>query len=87
MSFSCNGQYYDQKDGLFIGLPTSPALAELYIQRADEIHVYRMMHTPRLWLRKVDNTYVIAKYDKIEILAELNKFNCNVQFKNDGQLV
>ena len=46
-----------------------------------------MIHTPRLWLRKVDDTYVMAKYDKIEILAELNKFNCNVQFKNVGQLV
>ena len=48
MSFSCNGQYFDQKDGLFIGPPTSPAFAELYIQRVQEIHVYRMIHTPRL---------------------------------------
>ena len=45
MSFSCNGQYYDQKDGLFIGSPMSPAFAELYIQRAEKIHVYRMIHT------------------------------------------
>ena len=76
MSFSCNGQYFDQKDGLFIGPPTSPAFAELYIQRVEEIHVYRMIHTPRLWLRKVDDTFVITKYDKIETLDELNKFNC-----------
>ena len=41
MSFSCNGQYYDQKDGLFIGSPMSAAFAELYIQRVEEIHVYR----------------------------------------------
>ena len=80
MSFSCNGQYFDQKDGLFIGPPTSPAFAELYIQRVEEIHVYRMIHTPRLWLRKVDDTFVITKYDKIETLDELNKFNCKVQF-------
>ena len=39
MSFSCNGQYFDKKDGLFIGSPTSPAFAELYIQRVEEIHV------------------------------------------------
>ena len=80
MSFSCNGQYFDQKDGLFIGSPTSPAFAELYIQRVEEIHVYRMIHTPRLWLRKVDDTFVITKYDKRETLDELNKFNCEVQF-------
>ena len=80
MSFSCNGQYFDQKDGLFIGSPTSPAFAELYMQRVEEIHVYRMIHTPRLWLRKVDDTFVITKYDKRETLDELNKFNCKVQF-------
>ena len=80
MSFSCNGQYYDQKDGLFIGLSASPAFAELYIQRVEEIQVHRMIHTPRLWLRKVDDTFVMTKYDKIETLDELNKFNCKVQF-------
>ena len=79
MSFSCNGQYFDQKDGLFIGSPMSPAFAELYIQRVQEIHISRMINTPRWWLRKVDDTFVITKYDKIETLHELNKFSCKVQ--------
>ena len=82
MSFSCNGQCFDQKDGLFIGSTTSLAFAELYIQRVEEIRVYRMIHTPRLLLRKVSlsDTFVITKYDKIETLHELNEFNCKVQF-------
>ena len=80
MSFSFNGQYFDKKDGLFIGSPTSPAFAELYTQRVEEIHVYRMIHALCLWPRKVDNTFVITKYDKRETLDELNKFNCKVQF-------
>ena len=48
ISFSCNNQYYEQKDGLFIGSPTFPTFAELYIQRVEEIHIYRMIHAPRL---------------------------------------
>ena len=48
ISFSCNNQYYEQKDGLFIGSPTLPTFAELYIQRVEEIHIYRMIHAPRL---------------------------------------
>ena len=32
MSFSYIGQYFHQKDGLFIGSPTSLAFAELYMQ-------------------------------------------------------
>ena len=86
MSFSCNGQYFDQKDGLFIGPPTSPAFAELYIQRVEEIHVYRMIHTPRLWLRKVDDTFVITKYGKLERPHEVNKFICKVQFTYESAL-
>ena len=39
-----------------------------------------MIHTPRLWLRKVDNTFVVTKYHKIEALQDLNKFNCKVEF-------
>ena len=81
MPFSCNDQYFDQKDGLFIGLPTSPGYAELYIQR-----VYRMIHTPRLWLRKVDGTYVITKYGKLETHHEVNKFICKVQFTYESAL-
>ena len=46
MSFSFKGQYFDQKDGLFIGSPMSPAFAELYIQRVQEIHISRMINTP-----------------------------------------
>ena len=71
MSFSCDGQYFNQKDGLFIGSPTSPAFAQLYIQRVEEIHVYRMIHTPRLWLRKVDDTFVITNMTKEKHLMNL----------------
>ena len=38
-----------------------------------------MIYTLRLWLRKVDNTFVMTKYDKIETLDELNKFSCKDQ--------
>ena len=58
----------------------SPALAELYIQRVEEIQFYRMIHTPCLYLRKVDDTFFITKYDKKETLDEVNKFNWKVQF-------
>ena len=39
-----------------------------------------MIHTLRSWLKRVDDTFVITKFDKIEILDELKKFNCKVQF-------
>ena len=87
MPFSCNGQYHDQKDGVFIGLPTSPAFAELYIQRVEEIHVYRMIHTPCLWLRKIDDTFCITKYDKkkhlINLISSTAKFSLHMKVQQN----
>ena len=80
MSFGWNGQYYGQKDVSFIGSQTSPEFSELYIQRVEEIHVYKMIHTPRLWLRKVGHAFVITKHGKMETLDQFNNFNCKVQF-------
>ena len=37
-----------------------------------------------MWLRKVDDTFVITKYDKIETLDELNKFKYKVQFTDES---
>ena len=79
MSFSCNDQYYDHKDELFIGSPTPPTFAELDIQRVEEIHV------SSLQLRNVDDTFVTIKYDKIETFGELNKFNWKVQFTYESE--
>ena len=36
-----------------------------------------MIHTSHLWL-------YITKYDKIETLVELNRFNCKVQFTHES---
>ena len=60
MTFRMGNQYYDQADGLFIGSPASPAYAELFVQRIEEHHVYQMIHAPRIWLRKVDDTFTIS---------------------------
>ena len=36
ISFETNGNFYNQKDGLFIGTPNYPCFAEIYIQREDK---------------------------------------------------
>ena len=38
-----------------------------------------MIHAPRIWLRKVDDTFVIA-HDKDDMLAEFNKINGSTKF-------
>ena len=44
MSFIIDQKYYNQKESLFIGAPTSPYFAKIYIQRVEENHVYLMLN-------------------------------------------
>ena len=79
-SCKINGQYYEQAQGLFIGSPASPSFAELFIQRLEELSIYRMIHTPRLWLRKVDDTFAISGHETSDTLKELNEIHKDIQF-------
>ena len=44
MSVTVDQKYYNQRQGLFIGAPTSPCFAETYIQRVEENHVYTIFN-------------------------------------------
>ena len=59
MSFTNDKKYYNQKQGLLIGSPTSPCFTEIYIQRVEENHVYIVLNAPCLSNRKFDNTFAI----------------------------
>ena len=85
-SFQINGKFYKQAEGLFIGSPASPAFAEIFVQRLEEISIYTMIHAPRVWLRKVDDTFVISKHSIQSTLNELNKINNNIQFTAEEEL-
>ena len=80
MPFKVSNNYYEQADGLFIGSPASPCFAEIFIQRIEETSVYTMVNAPRIWLRKVDDTFTVSKYKKDETLAELNKIHEKTNF-------
>ena len=80
MTFKIGDEFYNQADGLFIGSPASPCYAELFIQHIEEHHVYHMLHAPRIWLRKVDDTFTITQHDKEKTLNELNNINKFVKF-------
>ena len=86
MTFQIDGKFYEQAEGLFIGSPASPCFAELFIQRLEEVNIYKMIHTPRLWLRKVDDTFTISKYNMDPTLKELNQIHPNVKFTAEEEV-
>ena len=60
MSFTTDQKYCNQNQGLFIGAPTWPCFAEIYIQRVEGNHVYTILNAPHLWYKKVDDTFAIT---------------------------
>ena len=80
MYFRVEDYYFEQKDGLFIGSPSSPPFAELYLQKLEREYIFSKPEPPKLWLRKVDDTFVITKQDPQTMLSELNNIHPQVNF-------
>ena len=80
MTFQINERFYEQAEGLFIGSPTSPCFAEIFIQRLEEVNIYKMVHAPRIWLRKVDDTFTITEHSIKDTLQELNCIHNAITF-------
>ena len=47
---------------------------------------YKMIHAPRIWLRKVDDTFAISAHNTELILKELNAIHKDVQFTAEEEL-
>ena len=62
--------FYQLADGLLIGSSSSPCFNDTYIRHYEKISIH-VMHTPRIWLSTVGDTFVIIHHDKNNILAKL----------------
>ncbi|BHF67727.1 hypothetical protein SprV_0301075500 [Sparganum proliferum] len=65
-NFSFDQQYYQQMKGAPMGSPISGFLAEITMQKLEATAL--PLVNPKLWLRYVDDTFVIVKKDQLETL-------------------
>ena len=59
--FSFQGQFFEQVEGVAMGSPVSPILADLYMEYLEQKALSTAPHPPRIWHRFVDDTFVIHK--------------------------
>jgi retron-type reverse transcriptase len=81
--FSFNGQFYEEIDGVAMGSPLSPVIANFYIEDFEERALDSASHKPLCWFRYVDDTFVIWPHgpDKFkEFLYHLNSIHTSIQF-------
>ena len=84
MDFGQLGEkFYEQTDGAAMGSPLSPVIANLYLESLEETAIRSVPFKPKLWVRYVDDTFVIWSHgpDRLRSFHQhLNKQHPNIQF-------
>ena len=75
-------QYYDQVDGVAMGSPLGPVLANIFMCHFEEKWVLSNNSRPSVWFRYVDDTFTLfeSKHAAIRFLQFLNNCHANIKF-------
>ena len=76
------GQYYDQIDGVAMGSPLGPVLANIFMCHFEEKWLMNSRFCPSLWFRYVDDTSTMfdSKDNANEFLSFLNSRHDSIKF-------
>jgi hypothetical protein len=81
--FCFDGQFYEQTDGVAMGSPLSPIIANFFMEDFEKNATEQATHKPACWFRYVDDTFVIWPKKKKKLknfLNHLNGLHNNIQF-------
>ena len=79
--FTFEGKIYIQIDGVAMGSPLSPVLADTFMIELERIVVPTLATHLRFWRRYVDDNICFVKTESIEyILSVVNNFHEKIQF-------
>ena len=90
--FLFDGQYYDQIDGVAMGSPSGPVLANIFVCHFEEKWVFNASVRPSFWYRYVDDTLTMfdSKDTANEVLRYLNSrhnsIKFTIEFKQDNEI-
>ena len=80
--FTFSNQIYIQLDGVAIGSPLGPLLANIFMVELETSVIPNLNDKIKLWKRFVDGTYCFAKSEYTNnILLALNSFHQNIKFR------
>ena len=80
--FIFDGDYYDQIDGVAMGSPLGPVLANIFMCHFEEKWVFNSKGRPSIWFRYVDDTFTLfdSKSNALQFLQYLNSCHVNIKF-------
>ncbi|KAJ4425918.1 hypothetical protein ANN_27544 [Periplaneta americana] len=91
--FQWNGDFYEQTDGVAMGSPLSPMVANFYMESFEDTTLKATTRRPECWFRYVDDTFVVWRHGEPalrDFLNHLNGVHKQIQFtmelESDGRL-
>ena len=84
LHFSFNGEIFQQTDGVAMGSPLGPVIANIFMSELENELVPTLNDKMHVWLRYVDDTFTIIKEDEIEnIKGILNNYHASIKFTHE----
>jgi hypothetical protein len=81
--FSCKDVYYEQIDGVSIGGPLDPVMANIILTEFERIVINSLINSGiiKFYCRYVDDTLLLIKHDDIDfLLNQFHSFDRNIRF-------
>ena len=90
-SFQFQARHYELADGLAMGSPISPVVANLFMAKLEKRALASFAYPPRSWLRFVDDVFSIVRASAVkDLLNHLNSQDPVIEFtteeEHDGKL-
>ncbi|MDA8031702.1 MAG: reverse transcriptase domain-containing protein, partial [Alphaproteobacteria bacterium] len=73
--FMYGDQFFEQSEGTAMGSPLSPVVAGLFMEDFEQTALVTADREPKLWLRYVDDTFIIWPHGRTQLVAFLNHLN------------
>ena len=84
LHFCFNNKMYKQVDGVVMGNPLGPVIANIFMVELENIKVPTMSNMLTKWHRYVDDTIAFVKEDQIEnVLTILNSYHKDIKFTHE----
>ena len=86
MHFTFDEKIYQQVDGVCMGSPLGPVLANVFMVDLETKTAPRLNSCMPVWKRYVDDTFTFVKKNHIdEVVAALNAFHPNIKFTHETE--
>ena len=91
--FQYNGEFFEQADGVAMGSPLSPAVANFFMEDFEEKALNSAPLRPKFFFRYVDDTFIVWPHGRDtldQFLGHMNSRHPNITFtmeiEKDGRL-